>query len=48
VEEASRVALKMVRDYLRDHSDIKLVRFVLYDSGTYRAYEEALKELTAS
>jgi O-acetyl-ADP-ribose deacetylase (regulator of RNase III) len=48
VEEASRVALKTVKDYLKDHSDIKLVRFVLYDSGTYRAYEEALKELTAS
>ena len=48
VEEASRVALKTVRDYLKDHSDIKLVRFVLYDNGTYRAYEEALKELTAS
>ena len=48
VEEASRVALKTVRDYLKGHSDIKLVRFVLYDSGTYRAYEEALKEVMAS
>lgn len=46
VEEASRVALKTVKDYLEDHQEIKLVRFVLFDSKTYRIYEEALKELT--
>jgi O-acetyl-ADP-ribose deacetylase (regulator of RNase III) len=46
VEEASRVALRTVRDYLKDHPEIKLVCFVLFDSTTYRAYEEALKELT--
>jgi O-acetyl-ADP-ribose deacetylase (regulator of RNase III) len=45
VEEASPIALKTVRDYLKDHPEIKLVRFVLFDSGTYQAYEEALKEL---
>jgi O-acetyl-ADP-ribose deacetylase len=47
VEEASRIALKTVIDYLKDHSEIKLVRFVLFDSKTFSAYEEALKELTA-
>lgn len=46
VEEASRVALKTVKDYLKDHPEIKLVRFVLFDSKTYSVYEEALKELT--
>ncbi|OGP77280.1 MAG: O-acetyl-ADP-ribose deacetylase [Deltaproteobacteria bacterium RBG_16_49_23] len=46
VEEASRIALKTVKDYLKDHHEIKLVRFVLFDSTTYRVYEEALKELT--
>ena len=45
VEEASRIALKTTRDYLEDHPDIKLVRIVLFDSNTYRAYEEALREL---
>ncbi len=44
VEEASRVALKTIIDYLKDHPEIKLVRFVLFDSTTYRTYEEALKE----
>ena len=45
VEEASRIALRTVADYLKDHPEIKLVRFVLFDSSTYRAYEEALQEL---
>jgi O-acetyl-ADP-ribose deacetylase (regulator of RNase III) len=37
--------LKTVRDYLNDHPEIKLVRFVLFDSNTFRVYEEALKKL---
>ena len=48
VQEASRVALKTVVDYLKDHPDIQLVRFVLFDSNTYSIYEKALKELTKS
>jgi O-acetyl-ADP-ribose deacetylase (regulator of RNase III) len=48
VEEASRVALKTVIDYLKDHPEIKLVRFVLFDSNTYHTYEEALKEFVPS
>jgi O-acetyl-ADP-ribose deacetylase (regulator of RNase III) len=48
VEEASRVALKTIIDYLKDHPEIKLVRFVLFDSNTYRTYEEALKEFVPS
>ena len=46
VEEASRIALRTVMDYLKGHPDIQLVRFVLFDSRTYQVYEEALKELT--
>ena len=45
VEEASLIALKTVKDYLKDHSKIKLVRFVLFDSTTYLAYEKVLNEL---
>jgi len=48
VEEASRIALKTVMGYLKDHPEIKLVRFVLFDSNTYRVYEEILKTLTKS
>jgi len=32
-------------DYLKDHPEIQLVRFVLFDSKTYSVYEKALKEL---
>ena len=45
VVEASRIALKTVINYLKDHPEIELVRFVLFDSKTYQVYEEALKEL---
>jgi O-acetyl-ADP-ribose deacetylase len=48
VEEASRTALRTVIDYLKDHPEIKLARFVLFDSKTYQAYEQALKELIKS
>ena len=46
VEDASRIALKTIMDYLKNHPEIKLVRFVLFDSNTYRVYEGELKELT--
>ena len=45
VEKASRIALKTVMDYLRNHPEINLVRFVLFDSRTYQVYEETLKKL---
>lgn len=48
VEEASRVALKTVIHYLKEHGEIKLVRFVLFDSKTYETYKEALRELTVA
>lgn len=46
VEEASRIALKTVIDYLKDHPEIKLVRFVLFDSKTLDVYQITLKEFT--
>ena len=45
VEEASRIALKTVMDYLKDHPEIKLARFVLFDPKTFDAYKESLKEI---
>ncbi|HOK06496.1 MAG TPA: O-acetyl-ADP-ribose deacetylase [Syntrophales bacterium] len=43
--EAARIALKTTIDYLRDHSDLELVRFVLFDSRTYDVFVEELKKL---
>jgi O-acetyl-ADP-ribose deacetylase (regulator of RNase III) len=45
VEEASRIALSTVTDYLEKRQDIKVIRFVLFDSRTYQTYVAALKEL---
>lgn len=45
VEEAAYIALGTVMDYLKAHPEIRLVRFVLFDSNTFKAYEESLKEL---
>ena len=45
VEEASRIALKTAMDYLKDHPEIKLVRFVLFDSKTFDVYEKATKKI---
>jgi O-acetyl-ADP-ribose deacetylase len=44
VEEASRIALKTVMDYLKNHPEIKLVRFVLFDSRTFDVYKKSLEE----
>jgi O-acetyl-ADP-ribose deacetylase (regulator of RNase III) len=46
LEEAAPIALGTVRDFLKDHPEIELVRFVLFDGKTLGAYEEALKKLS--
>ncbi len=44
VPDAARVALSTVKDYLAQHPEIELVRFVLFGKPTYEAYAEALEE----
>ena len=44
--EAARVALKTAMDYLANHPEIRLVRFVLFGHSAYEAYEKVLQELT--
>ena len=43
VEEAAPVAIRTVRAYLAEHSEIRLVRFVLFDARTFAAYQRALE-----
>jgi O-acetyl-ADP-ribose deacetylase (regulator of RNase III) len=45
LNEAAGIALKTVIDYLKEGSDIKLVRFVLFDEKTYNVFVEELKKL---
>lgn len=43
--EAARIALTIAAGYLRTHTEISLVRFVLFGQAAYRAYEAVLSEL---
>jgi len=45
VNEAARIALRTVVEFLRVRGEPKLVRFVLFDAATYRAYEQAAREI---
>jgi O-acetyl-ADP-ribose deacetylase (regulator of RNase III) len=45
VHEAAHIALKTTMDYLKEHSDIELVHFVLFDHTTYNIFTEELRKL---
>jgi O-acetyl-ADP-ribose deacetylase len=47
LDKAAPIAIKTVADYLKKHQDIELVRLVLFDQRTWKAYEAALKKLSA-
>lgn len=47
LDKASRVALGTAIDFIREHGKPELVRFVLFGEPAYKAFEEALKELTS-
>jgi len=46
--EAARIGLRTVIEYLREHPEIQLVRFVLFGHAALRTYEEALESLGPS
>lgn len=45
VKEASRVALRTVKEFLEKNTGIEEVRFVLHSNSDLRIYEDALKEI---
>jgi O-acetyl-ADP-ribose deacetylase (regulator of RNase III) len=45
LDEAAEVSLKAVIDYLRSHTDIELVRLVLFDRRSLDVCTEALRKL---
>jgi len=47
MEEAAPIALRTVINYLESHTDIELVRFVLFGQRAYQVYERAFKEVVA-
>jgi len=44
--EAAEIALKTVITFLKEHTDLELVRFVLFGLQALQAYESKLKQLT--
>jgi len=48
LKEAAPLALKTVLDFMRDHADITLARFVLYDAAAMQAFATALTALVAA
>ncbi len=47
MEEAAPIALQTVSNYLRQHPEIELVRFVLFGQPAYQTYLNALKTVMA-
>lgn len=45
MEEAAPIALRTVIDFLRQHPEIRLVRFVLFGHRAYHTYQAALKTM---
>ena len=45
LNEAAHIALKTVIDYLKDHPDIELARFVLFGRKTYEIFAEELRKI---
>ncbi|ABU56556.1 O-acetyl-ADP-ribose deacetylase [Roseiflexus castenholzii] len=45
LDEAAPIALATCRDVVQSHSEIRLVRFVLFDEETFQAYVRAAQNL---
>ncbi len=47
MEDAARIAFRTITDYLGEHPEIKLVRYVLYDVRAFAAHERVLEQVLA-
>jgi O-acetyl-ADP-ribose deacetylase (regulator of RNase III) len=45
MEDAARVAFRTIVDHLEQHSEIKLVRYVLYDARALAVHERVLEQV---
>jgi O-acetyl-ADP-ribose deacetylase len=45
LSQAAPIAIKTVRQYLEQHSEIRLVRFVVWYAAALKAYQRAAQEL---
>jgi O-acetyl-ADP-ribose deacetylase len=47
MEDAARIAFRSIMDYLGEHPEITLVRYVLYDTRAYEIHARALEQILA-
>lgn len=47
MEDAARIALRTIMDYLEQHAEITLVRYVLYDARALAVHTRVLEEVLA-
>ncbi|MDI6616494.1 MAG: O-acetyl-ADP-ribose deacetylase, partial [Syntrophaceae bacterium] len=45
LEEAARIALTTAIDYVKDHDEIRLIRFVLFSRDIYDVFSNELKQI---
>lgn len=48
IEDAARIALSTVKQYLAKHTDLRLVRFVLFSTADLAVYERAASEILSA
>ncbi len=48
VDEAAAIAIREIAAFLEKNDRPEIVRMVLFDAGTYAAYEQALREAAGS
>jgi O-acetyl-ADP-ribose deacetylase (regulator of RNase III) len=45
MEDAARIAFRTITDYLKEHPEIELVRYVLYDARAFEIHKRVLDEM---
>lgn len=45
LDQASRIALSVAKEFLSQHDQLQLVRFVLFDEQAFSAFADALRDL---
>jgi len=45
VKDASMIALKTIVDFLKEHTEIELVRMILFSKGDYNTYKSSLENI---
>ena len=48
IEDAARIAFRTIIDYLSEHPEIKLVRYVLYDARAFAVHMRVLEQVLAA